>query len=94
MNTAASSDPRIIALEVSDEVIVAQLADGRTISVPLAWSWRLANATAVQRNRFEIIGDGEGVHWPGLDEDISAWGMLQGTPARPPKQTKAKRRHA
>jgi hypothetical protein len=94
MNIAASSEPRIVSLEVTKHAIVAQLADGRTISVPLAWSWRLANATPAQRNRFEIIGAGEGVHWPDIDEDISARGMLQGTPASPSKQPKVKRRRA
>jgi hypothetical protein len=93
MNIAAISEPRIVGLEVTDEAITAQLADGRMISMPLAWSWRLANATAAQRTRFEIIGAGEGVHWPDVDEDISAKGMLQGMPARPPKK-KAKRRRA
>ncbi len=94
MNIAASHEPRIVALEITEDNIVAQLADGRTISVPLAWSWRLASATAAQRNRFEIIGTGEGVHWPDIDEDISARGMLQGAPAGPPKQAKVKRRRA
>jgi hypothetical protein len=91
MSTAAN-EPRIIALEVTEDDIIAQLADGRTISVPLAWSWRLAKATPAQRRRFETIRAGEGVHWPDLDEDISARGMLQGMPARPPKQAQAKRR--
>jgi hypothetical protein len=86
MNTAASSEPRIVTIDVTDDVIVAELADGRTISVPLAWSWRLSEATPTQRKNFEIIGDGEGVHWPDIDEDISARGMLQGVPARLPKQ--------
>ena len=94
MNTAANSEPRIVTLAVTEDTIVAQLADGRTISVPLTWSWRLANATPAQRKRFEIIGTGEGVHWPDIDEDISARGMLQGIPACPPKQAKAKRRRA
>jgi hypothetical protein len=94
MNTAASSEPRIVGFEVTEDALVAQLADGRTISVPLAWSWRLANATPAQRQRFEIIGTGEGVHWPEVDEDISARGMLQGIPACPPRQSKAKRRRA
>jgi hypothetical protein len=84
MNTAATSEPRIITLEVTDDAICAQLADGRTITVPLAWSWRLSDATAEQRKNFEFIGDGEGVHWPDVDEDLSARGMLQGTPARRP----------
>jgi len=94
MNIAASSEPRIVTLEVTEDTIVAQFADGRTVSVPLTWSWRLANATPAQRSRFEIIGTGEGVHWPEIDEDISARGMLQGVPAYPPKQAKAKRRRA
>jgi Protein of unknown function (DUF2442) len=94
MNIAASSDPRIAKLEVTEDAIVAQLADGRIVSVPLAWSWRLANATPEQRSRFEIIGTGEGVHWPDIDEDISARGLLQGIPACPPKQAKGKRRQA
>lgn len=82
----ANSEPRIITLEIAEDSITAQLADGRTISVPLAWSWRLSDATADQRNNFEIIGNGEGVHWPDIDEDISANGMLNGVPARPQKQ--------
>ena len=94
MNTAANSEPRIVALEVTEDAIVAQLADGRTISVPLAWSWRLAKATPTQRSRFELIGAGEGVHWPDIDEDISARGMLQGVPSCPPRQVKPKRRRA
>ena len=81
MSIAVNSDPRIIAIEVMDEAIVATLADGRTVTVPLAWSWRLSEANPAQRQNFEIIGSGQGVHWPDLDEDISAIGMLSGTPA-------------
>jgi hypothetical protein len=94
MNIATNSEPRIVELEVTDDSIVAELADGRTISVPLAWSWRLSGASKEQRRRFEIIGSGEGVRWPGIDEDISARGMLQGVPACPPKTRKSKRRRA
>ena len=94
MNTAANADPRIVTLEVTEDSLVAQLTDGRTISVPLAWSWRLAKATPEQRSRFELIGAGEGVHWPDIDEDISVRGMLQGIPACPPRQARAKRRRA
>ena len=83
MSTAVTADARIKAIEVTPEVITAHLADGRVISVPLAWSWRLSNATAAQRTHFEIIGDGHGVHWPDIDEDLSAEGMLHGVPARP-----------
>ena len=85
MTTAVSSDPRITTAEATDDLIIAQLADGRTISVPLAWSWRLSNAIADQCQNFEIIGTGQGVHWPDIDEDISALGKLTGTAAPPPR---------
>ena len=85
MNTVVSSDPRIEEVRVTEDEIIAQLVDGRVISVPLAWSWRLAEATAAQRANFRLIGAGEGVHWPDVDEDISVEGMLHGTPARRPK---------
>ena len=87
MNIVTSSEPRISNLQVTNDSIIAQLSDGRTISVPLAWSWRLSEAKVQQRNNFEILGNGQGVHWPDLDEDISAWGMLYGIPARRPKRT-------
>jgi hypothetical protein len=79
-----SSEPKIRTVHVTDDTITAELLDGRSISVPLSWSWRLSEATPAQRNRFEILGSGEGVHWPDLDEDISAEGMLSGIPARRP----------
>jgi hypothetical protein len=85
MSTARRSDARIQSIEVSDKMITARLADGRIISVPLAWSWRLAAASPAQRANYQIVGDGQGVHWPDVDEDISAEGMLAGEPARPPR---------
>jgi hypothetical protein len=94
MSTAVSSDPRVVTVRVTQDSITAQLADGRTISVPLAWSWRLADATPAQRKRFEIIGSGEGIHWPDVDEDISVHGMLHGIPACRPTRHKPKRRPA
>jgi len=84
MSTAANVEARIQSVSVSDDVISAQLLDGRTISVPLAWSWRLSEATPEQRSRFEIIGSGSGIHWSEIDEDISVEGMLHGIPARRP----------
>ena len=92
MNTVVSDMPRIIDMQVTDDSIVAQLADGRVISVPLAWSWRLSEATPAQRNNFEYIGSGLGVHWPDIDEDISATGMLYGIPARPRKASAQRKR--
>jgi hypothetical protein len=84
MTMATSLEPRIKNLRVTDETITAELVDGRTIGVPLAWSWRLSEATSEQRQRFEILGDGLGAHWPDLNEDISVIGMLYGGPARHP----------
>ncbi|MBI3469752.1 MAG: DUF2442 domain-containing protein [Candidatus Solibacter usitatus] len=89
MNTAASSDPRIQSVRVTQDEIVAHLADGRVISVPLAWSWRLSEGTPAQRAKFRIIGSGQGVHWPDVDEDISVEGMLHGTPAPRPRTARA-----
>ncbi|RMF02959.1 MAG: DUF2442 domain-containing protein [Chloroflexi bacterium] len=86
MNTANRPESRIKDVRVTEDTITANLVDGRTISVPLVWSWRLAEATPEQRANYEIIGDGQGVHWPDIDEDISAEGMLHGTPAPRPKR--------
>ena len=82
MNTAVSVESRIDHVDVNDETITAHLVDGRVISVALAWSWRLSDATPAQRANWELIGDGHGVHWPDIDEDLSAEGMLNGVPAR------------
>ena len=86
MSTAARpaevrTEPRARTVEVTDEEITAHLVDGRTITVPLVWSWRLAEATPEQRAHWELIGDGEGMHWPDIDEDLSVRGMLEGIPA-------------
>lgn len=86
MSTVVSTDSRVKSVSVTDEFITFELVDGRVISVPLAWSWRLSDATPAQRNNFEIIGDGYGVHWPDVDEDLSVEGMLHGAPARRPKK--------
>jgi hypothetical protein len=85
MSTAVSVESRIARVDVTDETITAQLVDGRVISVPLAWSWRLSDATPAERANWELIGDGHGVHWPDVDEDISAEGMLSGIPAPRPR---------
>ena len=69
MSTAVSVESRIDHIEVTDETITAFLVDGRVISVPLAWSWRLSVATPAQRANGTLIGDGHGVHWPDVDED-------------------------
>jgi len=85
MTTAVASEPVICDVRVTRSEIIAHLADGRVISVPLAWSWRLSEATPAERANFRLIGAGQGVHWPDVDEDISVEGMLQGSPAPRPR---------
>lgn len=65
-------------VRVTDEALVVELADGRVVSVPLEWYPRLAEGTAAERRRWELIGPGIGMHWPDLDEDISVEALLLG----------------
>jgi hypothetical protein len=78
------TEPRFLTVQVAEDEIIAHLRDGRTISVPLAWSWRLSEATPEQRQHFTILGEGQGLRGPDIDEDISPEGMLHGFPARRP----------
>ena len=86
MSTAVSIEPRIRDVKITDDEIIVRLADGRTVSVPLTWSWRLSEATPEQRAKFEILGNGIGIHWPDVDEDLSAQGFLTGGSARRPRK--------
>ena len=86
MSIAVNADARVKNVTVTDDLITFHLVDGRVISVPLVWSWRLSEATTAQRDNYEIIGDGQGVHWPDVDEDLSVEGMFNGVPARRPKK--------
>ena len=70
--------PRAREVSVKEGELTVLLADGRKISVPLAWFPRLLHATAGQRQNFELLGEGEGVHWPDIDEDLSVGGLLRG----------------
>lgn len=71
-------------VRVSEDSLSVDLADGRTISVPLAWYPRLLNATQEQRENWQIAGGGFGIHWPDVDEDLSLEGILRGAPAPNP----------
>ena len=66
------------SVHFSEDAMTVCLDDGRAIAVPLAWYPRLMHGTAAERQRYELIGDGEGIHWPDLDEDISVEGILAG----------------
>ncbi|MCD6326375.1 DUF2442 domain-containing protein [bacterium] len=63
----------------TEDDMVVRLVDGRTVSVPLEWFPRLAKATREQLEHYEILGDGEGIHWPDVDEDLSVEGLLRGS---------------
>ena len=66
---------------VTDDSLIVDLIDGRTVSVPLAWYPRLLHAQPEERNSWRLVGQGEGIHWPDLDEDISAESILFGQPS-------------
>jgi len=70
-----------VRVEVSEDTLSVELADGRTIAVPVAWYPRLAHATAEERTSWRLIGGGRGVHWPGVDEDVSVANLLAGQPS-------------
>ncbi len=78
---AVETNPRAVEISVTDDELVAHLADGRTVSVPLAWFPRLLHASEEERLNVRIIGDGEYINWPDLDEDLSVSGLLRGTRA-------------
>ena len=72
---------RVKGVRFTEDVLIVDLLDGRTISVPLAWYPRLLSATPEQRANWRMAGGGFGIHWPDIDEDLSTEGMLRGSPA-------------
>jgi len=72
---------RVRDVRFTDDLLVVDLLDGRTISVPLAWYPRLLSATPAQRANWRVAGGGFGIHWPDVDEDLSTEGLLRGAPA-------------
>lgn len=74
--TAIDPDPTAIGVDVSDSALRIILSDGRELSAPLAWFPRLRDATPEERQNWEPIGRGHGLHWPDLDEDISVRALL------------------
>ncbi len=73
--------PRAIDVKVTKDTLTVELSDGRTISVPLQWYPRLVYATPEERKNWRLIGNGEGIHWEDLDEDISVEGLIAGRPS-------------
>ena len=78
----SNKEPRIADVMTTAELLTVSYDDGRIISLPLKWYPRLYRATPAQRRHWELIGRGYGVHWPDVDEDLSAEGLLKGSPAR------------
>ena len=72
---------RVMHVSSTDDLLVVELEDGRTISVPLAWYPRLLHASQKDRDHWEVSGAGFGIHWPTIDEDLSVEGLLRGAPA-------------
>ena len=81
----STSEPRvgerITAVRVSEDSLSIDLLDGRSLTVPLAWYPRLYHGTASERVNWRLIGDGIGIHWPDLDEDISIANLIAGHPS-------------
>ena len=80
-STAEARTARAVRVEITDDALSVELADGRAISVPLAWYPRLVHGTVDERNRWRLLGGGRGIHWPDLDEDISVDNLLNGQPS-------------
>ena len=75
------SAPRAVAVRCTQDEIIVSLSDGRVLSVPIAWFPRLAHAEPHQLSQYELLGDGDGIHWPTVDEDVSVAGLLAGRPS-------------
>jgi hypothetical protein len=80
--------PRALDVRCTETELVVSLSDGRTISVPLIWFPRLARATSEQQQHYELMGDGIGIHWSEIDEDISVFGLLAGNASIEAKRDK------
>lgn len=83
MNSSAIEVRSALAqhVRVTNDALVVDLTDGRTLTVPVAWYPRLAHGPAAERSEWRLIGRGHGIHWPALDEDISVEGLLAGQPS-------------
>jgi hypothetical protein len=87
ISTIEIRDLRVQGVTVSDDSLIVDLSDGRTISAPLVWYPRLLNGAAIERQNWRLIGLGAGIHWPDLDEDISVENLILGQPAGESQQS-------
>ena len=79
-STIANS-PAAVGVQITDDTLSVSLSDGRAVSVPISWYPRLSHALPKHRALWEFNGEGHGIHWPELDEDISVENLLQGQPS-------------
>lgn len=75
---AVELHPQAINIEHTDSLLIVELTDGRSISAPFVWFPRLSKASKAQLENWVLLGDGEGIHWPDIDEDLSVAGLLIG----------------
>ena len=80
----SNARPLATRVKPTGDHLVVDLVDGRRLEVPLSWFPRLERASTKDRRKLEILGDGEGIHWPALDEDLGVAGLLLGN--RAPKR--------
>lgn len=81
ISTVEIEIPQAQSVRVTADTLHVDLSDGRTISVPVGWYPRLANATSEERKEWRLIAQGRGIHWESVDEDISVEGLLAGRPS-------------
>lgn len=81
VTSGPNAGERVKDVRFTDDLLIVDLMDGRTISVPIVWFPRLMHASVEQRKKWEVSGGGFGIHWPAIDEDLSTAGLLRGAPA-------------
>ncbi len=88
MSTLEYNLIKAIDVRIEERLFYVVLEDGREIGVPYSWFWRLEQASTAQREKWRLIGNGTGVHWEDIDEDLSILGLLEGAPENPAKPSK------
>lgn len=76
MNILMSAEPKAEKIKVTDKDLIIYFVDGRKLEIPLVWFPKLLNAPSRQRNKYRLVGNGIGIHWPDIDEDLSVGGLM------------------